>query len=104
VDGSDNTDRVLAESEVDLQDLEGRLDKFRKPQDSSNRRFAQGVALVASLGFVLAGCLIAGILLGDYLWQQTGFRGFQLIGALFGLITAFFAGGKLMKPLMKSDD
>jgi hypothetical protein len=92
------------ESEADLKKLEGRLEKFRGPADSGSRQFARGIALVASLGFVLAGCLIAGILLGDYLVEQTGHRIFQLLGALFGLVTAFYAGGKLMKPIMKSSD
>jgi hypothetical protein len=95
---------LLADSEASLQELEGRLSKLREPEGSGNKQFARGLALVASLGFVLAGCLIAGLMIGDYLVDKTGHRIFQLLGALFGLVTALFAGAKLMKPLMKSED
>ena len=97
-------EKLLAESEADLQELEGRLSKLREPENSGGKQFARGLALVASLGFVLAGCLIAGLMIGEFLVDKTGYRIFQLLGALFGLVTAFFAGTKLMKPLMKSED
>lgn len=97
-------DKLLAESDAALTQLEGRLKKAREPEGSGDRQFARGLALVASLGFVLAGCLIAGLLFGEYLVEQTGYRIFQLLGILFGLVTAFFAGAKLMKPLMKSEE
>lgn len=96
-------EKLLADSEQDLQKLEGRLGKLREPEHSGSKQFARGLALVASMGFVLAGCLIAGLMIGEYLVEQTGYRIFQLLGALFGLMTAFFAGAKLMKPLMKSE-
>ena len=72
-------------------------------QVPGNLETARGLALVASLGFVLGGCLIAGLLIGEYLVDKTGYRIFQLLGVLFGLVTAGFAGAKLMKPLMKSE-
>jgi MFS family permease len=97
-------EKLLSASEADLRELEDRLDKAREPEGSGNKQFARGLALVASLGFVLAGCLIAGLMVGEYLVDKTGYRIFQLLGALFGLFTAFFAGAKLMKPLMKSED
>ena len=97
-------ERDLARSEAGLRDLEGRLERLKEPQSSSNGQFAKGLALVASFGFILAGCLIAGLLLGEYLVDKTGYRIFQLLGALFGLVTALFAGAKLMKPLMNSKE
>lgn len=96
-------ERLLAESEAGLQELEGRLKKAKVPESAGDKTFARGLALVASLGFVLAGCLIAGLLIGEYLVDKTGYRIFQLLGVLFGLVTAGFAGAKLMKPLMKSE-
>ena len=97
-------EKLLADSEGELQKLEGRLGNARQPETTGNKQFARGLALVASLGFVLAGCLIAGLMMGEYLVDKTGYRIFQLLGVLFGLATALFAGAKLMKPLMKSDD
>lgn len=97
-------EEFLDESEIGLRKLEGRLEQLRTPPGGGNKQFARGIALVASLGFVLAGCLIAGLLIGDYLVQQTGHKIFQLLGVLLGLVTALFAGAKLMKPLMKSED
>jgi hypothetical protein len=94
----------LAASEAELRRLEGRLESLREPQRGQNKQFAKGVALVASLGFVLAGCLLGGLMLGDYLVQRTGHQIFQLVGVLLGLFTALFAGAKLMKPLMKSEE
>lgn len=97
-------EEFLDESEIGLRKLEGRLQELRTPAGGGNKQFARGIALVASLGFVLAGCLIAGLMLGDYLVLRTGHQIFQLLGVLFGLLTALFAGSKLMKPLMKSED
>jgi len=95
-----NEEEKLARSEADLQRLEGRLESLREPEGGGNRQFARGVGLVASLGFVLAGCLYGGLLLGDYLVLKTGYPFFQLGGVLLGLVTALFAGVKLLKPLM----
>lgn len=94
----------LHKSEADLRSLEGRLEKLRTAPVSGDKQFARGVALVASFGFVLAGCLIAGLLLGEYLVERTGYQIFQLLGVFVGLGTALFAGAKLMKPLMKSEE
>ncbi|MFA5508599.1 MAG: hypothetical protein WC314_07035 [Vulcanimicrobiota bacterium] len=96
-------EKLLEDSEADLQQLEDRLQKVKEPGSKGDKNFARGLALVASLGFVLAGCLIAGLLIGEYLVDQTGYRIFQLLGVLLGLVTAGFAGAKLMKPLMKSE-
>ena len=97
-------EEFLDESEIGLRKLEGRLEKLRTPPSGGNKQFARGIALVASLGFVLAGCLLLGLMIGEYLVLRTGYQIFQLLGVLFGLLTALFAGSKLMKPLMKSED
>lgn len=96
-------DRELASSEARLQELEGRIQAVKGPQ-GGNKQFARGLALVASMGFVLAGCLIAGVWIGDFIVLKTGNKNLQVLGVLIGLFTAFYAGAKLLKPLMKSDD
>ena len=94
----------LAQSEAELQALEERLDKIKGPVSKGDKQFARGLALVASFGFVLAGCLVGGLMFGDYLVAESGHKIFRLVGLFLGLFTALFAGVKLMKPLMKSDN
>lgn len=94
----------LDESERELQKLEERLENVRPPKSGGNKKFAQGVALVASLGFVFAGCLFGGVTVGEYLAEKTGSDGYELMGVLLGLGMALFSGVKLMQPLLKSDD
>lgn len=94
----------LSQEESGLRDLEARLEKFRKPKSSGNGQFARGLALVTSMGFVLAGCLIAGLLLGEWAADRTGHQIFQLLGILMGLGAAAFSGSKLMRPFLKSDE
>lgn len=94
---------VIDQSEAALAQLEERIEKLQEPNRGGNKQFARGIALVVSLGFVLAGCLIAGLMLGEYLVKQTGNQIFQLLGVFVGLAAALVSGSKLMKPLMKSD-
>lgn len=94
----------LAECEAELQALEERLEKLKGPEKKGDKQYARGLALVASLGFVLAGCLIGGLAFGDYLVAKTGSQSFQLVGLFLGLGTALFAGVKLLGPLMKSEE
>ena len=103
-DELDMAEEILDESEQALQRLESRLDQVREPKKKGNKQFARGIALVLSLGFVLAGCLIAGLTAGEYLAQRTGYPIFQLLGALFGLLIAFVSGAKLLKPIMNSEN
>lgn len=100
----DDEELELRETDVKLAELEGRIERLKGPEHKGNRQFAQGVALVLSMGFVIVGCLFAGLLLGDYLVERTGYKVFQLVGLVTGLGTALFAGVKLMKPLMKSNE
>lgn len=96
-------EEAVDESEVELQRLEQRLERLKEPRKTGDKQFARGLALVASFGFVLAGCLIGGLMLGEYLVKQTGQELFQLVGVILGLGTALFAGAKLLGPLMKSE-
>lgn len=100
----DETELALSQDESELRDLEARLAKFKKPKDGSNRTFVKGIALVTSMGFVLAGCLIAGLLLGEWAAEKTGSEIFQLLGILLGLAAAAVSGSKLMSPFLKSDE
>lgn len=101
----DETEHELSQDEAELRELEARLQKFKKPKsNSSNRTFARGIALVTSMGFILAGCLIAGLLVGEWAVERTGYQIFQLLGLLLGLVAAIFSGAKLMKPFLKSDE
>ncbi len=100
-EGPDDIALGLSREEEQLRELEGRLAKFRPEADRVNRKqYATGVALVLSFGFVLAGCLVGGILLGDYLMAQTGVVAYRVGGILLGLVAAGFAGLKLLKPLL----
>lgn len=94
----------LAQSEAELQALEDRLVKIKGPASKGDKQFARGLALVASFGFVLAGCLVGGLMIGDYLVAESGHKIFRLVGLFLGLFTALFAGVKLMKPLMRSEN
>ena len=94
----------LSSDELELRELEDRLGKFKGPSRESQKIYAKGVGLVMSFGFVLAGCLIGGLFLGDYMVQRTGHEIFKVAGILFGLLVAGFAGVKLMGPFLKSDD
>ena len=94
----------LDQSEVELQALEARIEKVRGPAKGGNRKFAQGVALVTSLGFVVAVFLYGGVRFGDYLALRTGSDSYKLLGVMSGLMMALFSAVKLMRPLLKSDD
>lgn len=103
-DPDDGVEHQFSKEESELRELEARLEKFRKPQSAGNRQFARGLALVTSMGFVLAGCLIAGLLLGEWAAEQTGHKIFQLLGILMGLAAAAVSGSKLMRPFLKNDE
>ncbi len=90
--------------EAELRDLESRISKLREPEGGGNTTFARGVSLVASMGFVLAGCLFAGLYLGDYLVLKFGMSWLRLAGLGLGLVTALFAVVKLMRPFLQAQD
>lgn len=89
----------LAE-ENDLRDLESRIAKLR-PENGGNKTFARGVALVTSLGFILAGCLAVGFYIGHYFALRTGLPALQVVGLAVGLAAAVFALVKLMRPFLE---
>lgn len=90
--------------ESELRDLESRISKLKEPEGGGNTTFARGVSLVASMGFVLAGCLFAGLYLGDYLVLKFGMPSLRLAGLGLGLVTALFAVVKLMRPFLQAQD
>lgn len=94
----------LNSDELALQELEERLGKFKGPTRESQKLYAKGVGLVMSFGFVVAGCLIGGLFLGDYLVAKTGQETYKILGVFLGLLVAAFAGAKLLAPFMRSDD
>ena len=94
----------LDQGELELEKLESRLEKVREPKRGGNKKFAQGVALVMSLGFVVAGCLYGGVILGDYFTARTGSDSYKTLGLITGLMLALFSAVKLLQPLMKSED
>ena len=94
----------LAEHERKLQRLEQRIGDLKGPKKRNQALYAKGIGLVLSFGFVLAGCLIAGLFLGDFMVQQTGYPILKVVGILIGLVVALLAGVKLMGPFLKSDE
>lgn len=96
-------DPGLATDEAGLRDLESRIEKLKQPQQGQ-ALFAKGVALVTSIGFVLAGCLAGGFFLGNYLTVRTGSQVFTILGVVLGLAAAATAVFKLMGPFLKSSE
>lgn len=103
-DDDDPLDDGVSAEEADLRDLESRLDRLKPPAHVGNALYARGVALVTSMGFVLAGCLAAGFFLGQAVANKTGQPIFTALGTVAGLAAALFAVAKLMAPFLKSSE
>ena len=102
-DEEDEAEDLSAEEER-LGKLEDRIENLKNPEKRNQALYAKGVGLVLSFGFVLAGCLVAGLLLGDFLVEKTGSPSFKILGIFLGLVVALVAGAKLMGPFLKSDE
>ena len=103
-DPEDEEEIELRAEEKQLLELEGKISRLKGPQKRGNALYAKGVAMVLSFGLVMAGCLMAGLFLGDYLAGVTGIPVFKLLGIVLGLVVALSAAWKLMQPFLKSDD
>ncbi len=90
--------------EADLRDLESRIEKLQQPVGGGSRLFARGVALVSSMGFILAGCIFLGDFLGRSLALRFGSQAFHMVGLVLGLAAAVISSVKLLKPFLKSED
>lgn len=91
--------------DAELRDIEARIKKLKKrPGSGQGRHFARGIALATTMGFVVAGCLLAGMMLGEYLKKETGSEFLQLAGILFGLAAAAFSGSKLLRPFLRPEE
>jgi hypothetical protein len=93
----------LVSEEAGLRELESRLDKLKQPA-GGNTLFARGVGLVTSLGFVLAGCIVGGMYLGNLMAVRFDNQLFTILGVLLGLAAAITASVKLLKPFLKSEE
>ena len=103
-DPEDEEEVDLRAEERQLLDLEEKISRLKGPKKSGNALYAKGVGLVLSFGLVMAGCLMAGLFLGDYLAGVTGVPAFKLVGIILGLLVALSAAWKLMQPFLKSDE
>lgn len=102
LDGEEEID--LRPEERELQQLEEKITRLKGPEQKGQALYAKGVGLVLSFGLVMAGCLMAGLFLGDYLAGVTGVPAFKLVGIVLGLLVALSAAWKLMQPFLKSDE
>lgn len=101
--GEDEAELGLRSEEKALEKLEGRIARLKEPERKGNALYAKGVGLVLSFGFVMAGCLIAGVYLGDYLALKAGVPALKIVGIVLGLVVALSAAAKLMQPFLKSN-
>mgnify|MGYP001189125460 CR=1 FL=1 len=95
-------DLGLRSDEKTLEKLEGRIARLKEPERKGSSLYAKGIGLVLSFGFVMAGCLIAGVYLGDYLALKAGIPVLKLVGIVIGLVVALTAAVKLLQPFLKS--
>ena len=104
----DDEDDVVVDAaeaeEASLRELESRLGKLKEPSGGASKTYAKGVSLVTSMGFVLAGCTVGGLYLGDYLAKKFAMPSLQVAGLVLGLAAALFAVVKLMGPFLRSPE
>lgn len=101
----DEADEVdLRGEEQELQRLESTITRLKGPEKKGQALYAKGVGLVLSFGFIMAGCLMAGLYLGDFLALKAGVPALKIVGIVLGLVVALVAAAKLMQPFLKSDE
>lgn len=83
-----------------LERLQARIDKLKAPE-RGDAKFARGVALVASLGFIVAGCVMGSYYLGNYLAKTYGSDLYMVGSLLGGLALGGYACFKLVAPFLE---
>ena len=90
-------------ADPELERLEAKIKDLKKP-NNPNRKFARGLALVTTLGFLVVGCILAGYYVGTYLEAKYESR-FLLVACLLGGIFAgAYSGFRTMQPLLENDE
>lgn len=89
-------------SDPELERLESKIKELKEPV-RGNAKFARGVALVTTLGFLVVGCILAGYYLGTYLQARYHSQALLILCLLGGIVFAFYAGYRTLQPLMESD-
>lgn len=94
----------LRPEEKALERLESKIERLKEPERKGNAVYAKGVGLVLSFGFIMAGCLMAGVYIGDWLAVKVGVPAVKLVGIVLGLVVALGAALKLLQPFLKSHE
>lgn len=102
-DQDPNLSSLEPPNDPDLDRLESRINDLKKP-GNPNRKFARGLALVTTLGFLVVGCILAGYYLGTYLEAKYDSRLYMVVCLLGGILAGAYSGYRTMQPLLENDE